>query len=326
MKNKKVYAFGEIMMRLSPQSGKSIADSEAFAACYGGTESNVLACLSLLGHETEYLTALPDTGMGEAALAHLKRLGVGTGRAIVGGDTLGLYFAETGTGSRGANVVYYRKNSEIAKLDESAYAAGVPDDAALFHISGISFALSESSRRLAFALVDSAKRKGIPVSFDFNYRSRLWNLDDARPILEAAAGKADIVLAATSDLTEFMHTSADGFFDRYTECGYLFVRDRTVADGGTHRVRVAAYKRGGEKYATPEIEFAVKERVGGGDAFDGGVLHSLLRGGDLVDAVEFGTAAFVLKHSIAGDTFTGAEADVAAMRDKLFGKIRKETS
>lgn len=320
MKGEKVYAFGEIMMRLSAANGKSIAEGELFDACYGGTEANVLACLSVLGHKTEYLTALPDTGLGEAALAHLKRFGVGTDGIIIGGDTLGLYFAETGRGSRGANVIYYRKNSEIAKLDEHAYDLDkVFDGAALFHISGISFALSESSRRLAFALIDAAKERDIPVSFDFNYRSRLWSLDEARPVLEAAAKKADIVLAATADLNEFLRVRADGFFEKYGACEYLIVRDRTVKNADTHSVRVAAYRKNGDRFDIPEIEFGVKERVGGGDAFDGGVLHAILGDGGLKDAVELGSAAFVLKHSIAGDTFTGTAADVVAMRAKLFG-------
>lgn len=321
MKSGKVAAFGEIMMRLSAANG-TVADSRSFDACYGGTEANILACLSQLGHETEYLSALPDTGMGEAALKHLKLFGVGTDKVIIRGDTLGLYFTETGSGSRGANVIYYRKNSEIAKLDETAYDLNtVFDGVSLFHISGISFALSDGCRRLAFALVDEAKRRGIPVSFDFNYRKALWSIDEARPVLRAAAKKADIILAATIDLTTFLGVTADDFFNKYGGCKYLIVRDRKVSDKTTHSVRVAAYSNGKivEKYETPEIVFGVKERVGGGDAFDGGVLHSLLIGGDIKEAVEFGTAAFVFKHSVAGDTFVGTEADINKVRSQIFG-------
>ena len=319
MENGKIAAFGEIMMRLAASNG-TIADSTSFDACYGGTEANILACLSQLGHKTEYLSALPDTELGRAVLAHLHGFGVGTDKVIVKGDTLGLYFSETGKGSRGANVIYYRKNSEIAKLDENAYDLDtVFDGVSLFHISGISFALSDGSRRLAFALVDAAKKRGVPVSFDFNYRSRLWSIETAKPILKAAAEKADIILAATIDLNTFLNTTEDEFFNNYG-AKYLIVRDRKVIDEKTHSVRIAVHRRDGGKYETPTFNFNVTERVGGGDAFDGGVLHSILKGDDIAAAAKFGAAAFVLKHSIAGDTFVGIEADVIKMRDKLFAK------
>lgn len=320
-KNGKVAAFGEIMLRLSTNG--EIASSKMFGACYGGTESNILAFLAELGHKTEYLTALPDTALGRAAARHLQGFGVGTSHIITRGDTLGLYFSGVGEGSRGSDIIYYRKNSEIAKLDAGAFDTDkVFDGVSLFHISGISFALSESSRRLAFELVRSAKARGIPVSFDFNYRSRLWSVDEARPILAEAARYADIVLAATIDLETFLGVTAQRFFDEY-DGEYLIVRDRRVLSETEHAVRVAAYRRTGVRatsFETDELKFAVSERVGGGDAFDGGMLHGLLCGMDLRAASEYAMAAFVLKHGVKGDTFKGSDDDIVARRKIIFGE------
>lgn len=320
----KVAAFGEILMRLSAY--QSTDDGvNLYESCFGGTEANVLACLSRLGERTEYVSALPDTAMGKAVVTHLHNYGVGTERVIMRGDNLGLYFVEKGTGSRGASVIYYRKNSEFAKLDENSFdLSSVFDDVSLFHISGISFALSESSRRLAFKLVQGAKERKIPVSFDFNYREKLWTVDEAKPYLRAMAKLADIILAAPIDFSAFLGVkSTDEFFREYANCKKLFVRERKVVSDDKHSVRVEAYYNENgvvERYATETVLFDVIERVGGGDAFDGGILHSVMSGDGIADTVKNGVSAFIYKHSVKGDTFDGSVSDVKAVRDKIFGK------
>ena len=314
----KIAAFGEIMLRLAAAHGENISDSRSFDACYGGTEANVLACLSGLGHDTKYITALPDTELGRGALEHLRGYGIDTSDIAVGGEFLGVYFSSDGTGSRGADVVYYRKFSEFAKLDTSSFDFDkVFDGVSLFHISGISFALSESSRALAFELMREARARKITVSFDFNYRSRLWTVERARPVLKAAAELADIVLASDLDLSTFMNVSARDYFDRFGG-RYLILRNRKALGANRHSVRVSAYSRG-EFFETGELVFPVVEKIGGGDAFDGGMLHALASGFTLADAVKFGVAAFMLKHSVKGDTLY-VPADAIEEREReVFG-------
>ena len=310
MEKNKIVAFGEIMMRLAAE-GDTIAESESFGACYGGTEANVLAAMSAFGHKTKYLTALPQTSLGEAVLAHLAKFGIDTSDVVVRGEFLGLYFSEDGKGSRGANVIYYRKFSEAAKLDEGDFDYDkVFDGAALFHISGISFALSASARRLSFRLMREAKRRGIPVSFDFNYRSRLWTTEEAGAVYREAVKYADIALASHLDLDVFLHTDEKGFFSSYHTCGRLVLRDRTVLAPDRHSVRVALLERDGECRRSSEYAFPVKEKIGGGDAFNAGILHALLSGKGTEEAVAFAIAAFALKHTLKGDTFTLGEEDV----------------
>lgn len=314
--NGKITAYGEIMLRLSA-GDVGIADAKAFDACYGGTECNVLACLSQFGHDTKYLTALPQTELGTATINHIKSFNIDTSDIVVRGDVMGIYFVENGTGSRGSNVIYMRRFSEFTRLKDGDFDYDkVFDGVKLFHMSGISLALSESSRNLAYKLVDEAKRRGIKVSFDFNYRAKLWDTTTAGQYFRPIIDKADIVLASTLDLTTFLNTTEANYFDKYNN-EYLILRDRKILSANKHSVNVAVYHNDGksvQSYHSPTVEFDVSEKIGGGDAFDGGMLHAILSGKDIKSAAQFAIAAFALKHKISGDTFTGTAADVENYR------------
>ena len=319
--NGKITAYGEIMLRLSA-GDVGIADAKAFDACYGGTECNVLACLSQFGHDTKYLTALPQTELGTATINHIKSFNIDTSDIVVRGDVMGIYFVENGTGSRGSNVIYMRRFSEFTRLKDGDFDYDkVFDGVLLFHMSGISLALSESSRNLAYRLVDEAKLRGIKVSFDFNYRAKLWDTKTAGQYFRPIIDKADIVLASTLDLTTFLNTDEKGYYKKYRS-EYLIIRDRKILSANKHSVKVAVYHNDGttvQSYTSPTVEFDVSEKIGGGDAFDGGMLHAILSGKDIKSAAQFAIAAFALKHKISGDTFTGTAADVENYRAALEG-------
>ena len=308
----RVVSFGEIMLRLSAKT--EIARCRSFDVCYGGTEANVLACLSGLGHETCYLTALPDNELGDAVKAHLCSFGIDCSQIVTGGSILGTYFVSDGGGSRGANVIYNRAHSEFTKLDEDAFDYdAVFAGAELFHISGISFALSESSRSLAFRLVREARARGVAVSFDFNYRAKLWSIEEAGRVFREVVPLVDIVLASPLDLSAFLQTDEEAFLKNYP-CALLVLRSRIVESTARHSVGVRAFERiSGKTNAAvcDRIFFPVREKIGGGDAFDGAFLHRCLQNpSDLKGAVNYAVAAFALKHTIAGDTFTGTEEDI----------------
>lgn len=322
--NGKITAYGEIMLRLSA-GDVGIAEAKAFDACYGGTECNVLACLSQFGHETKYLTGLPITELGTAAVNHIKGFGIDTSDIIIRGDVMGIYFVENGTGSRGSNVIYMRRFSEFTRLCDGDFDYDkVFNGVSLFHMSGISLALSESSRALAYRLVDEAKRRGIKVSFDFNYRAKLWDTETAGKYFRPIIDKADIVLASTLDLTTFLNTSEQEYYNKYNN-EYLILRDRKILSSDKHSVKVSVYHNNGkkvERYSSPTVEFDVSEKIGGGDAFDGGILHAILSGKDIKSAAQFAIAVFALKHKISGDTFTGTIADVEEYK-KALGDLLK---
>lgn len=313
--NGKIVAYGELLLRLSAADG-TIRDSRSFNACYGGTESNVLACLSALGHKTSFLSALPEGPLGEAALDHLTGLGIDVSGVLTGGDTIGMYFSESGSASRGANVVYARRHSQFTLLTEDSFDfEKVFDGAVLFHISGISLALSPSSRDLAFRLMHEAKKRNITVSFDFNYRPALWTADNARAHLRRAAGIADILLASSRDLDAFLQTGEENALDDYP-CKYLVLRDRNVVSPSLHSVGIAMLHRGERRSELPVFSFPVTEKIGGGDAFNGAFLHALLCGMNDIDILRFAAAAFALKHQVKGDVLKASENDIISFMNK----------
>ncbi len=313
---KKLLSFGEIMLRLTPPSKQLMSEARSFEACYGGTESNVLVCLSCLGNKTDYLTALPVDDLGEATVRHLRSYGVGTEHIIRQGDSLGMYFLEEGQGDRPTKVIYKRKNSEVSKLDENAFDLDeVFSDCSLFHISGISFAISESARRLSFQLLKEAKRRGIRVSFDFNYRGKLWSIEEAAEVYKEIIEYVDIVFCSERDLTTFLDTDKVNFHKNYN-CELLIIRERQwLSDSKCAVSLYAAHKTDNDirSCSIDNVEFAVYEKIGSGDAFAGGALHILNSDVNNIEkALRYGLACFVLKHSQRGDVLTLGKGAIEA--------------
>lgn len=318
----KIVAFGEIMLRLSPPNNGAIADSTAFDACYGGTEANVLACMTNFGCSTEYLTALPNNQLGNAVLKHLHSFGVNTHYVKLSGEVLGTYFVESGNGSRGASVIYNRSNSEITRIsvDDFDYDK-IFDGVDLFHISGISFALSPACTQTAFRLLEEAKRRNVTISFDFNYRAKLWSTESAGQMFKKVIPYVDIVLASTLDLTTFLNVDENAYFDKYSN-KLVILRDRSpIPNTSRHKVTIRVYDNRDTSARTcftiAETEFDVKEKIGGGDAFDGAMLYKIITNTDIREATTFAAKAFICKHQVKGDTMTLTEAEVNNAKIKL---------
>lgn len=311
--DKSIVAFGEIMLRLTPPEKNCITNSGSFSAFYGGTESNVLVALASLGNSTRFVSAVPDNELGQSVIKHLNSYGVDSSMVKKRGDTLGMYFLEEGYGERAAKVIYVRKHSEITNLTEDDFDFDkVFSDCGLFHISGISFALSKSVTALCFKLLEEAKKRQIKISFDFNYRSKLWGIEEAKKVYKRIIPYANIVFCSERDLNSFLDlTSISSYFENYPKTEYLVVREREVVSPDIHKIKAAIYKSEHEFAATCWKEFSVLERIGGGDAFAAGILHSLIKRPDnLTEALDFGTACFVLKHTIKGDVLSLCESEI----------------
>lgn len=302
------------MLRLSPSNGDT-STADSFSACFGGTEANVLVCLSALGNSTEFLTAVPQNSLGDGVIKFLRGRGVGTGNIIQKGDVLGMYFMEQGFGMRTSKVIYNRRYSEVARLTEDAFDFDVIfADCGLFHISGISFALSESTRDLCFRLLKEAKKRNIMISFDFNYRSKLWGVEEAKTVYSKVVEYADVLFCSERDLSTFLDTDCENFYSKYSS-RFLVVREREICSDAQHRADATIYKKtedGVESYALCGVEFPVLDRIGSGDAFAAGILHKLISNpGDIKGALDFGMAGFALKHSYSGDTLAVGEDEIS---------------
>lgn len=311
-KTKQIVAFGEVMLRLTPPDNTSILQTNRFSAVYGGSESNVLVALSSMGHKTRLISAVPDNALGASVIKHLRSYGVDTSLMKQEGDTLGMYFLEEGFGDRQSQVIYARKHAEITHLSENDFSYDdVFCDCGLFHISGISFALSASVKALCFRLLKEAKNRNIPISFDFNYRSKLWREQEAKEVFQQVMPYVDIVFCSERDLHTFLDCSVSTYFALYPDTQYLVVREREAVSLQEHRMQADIYQKTKKRASVKRESFPVLERIGGGDAFAAGVLHGLLcHPEDVQGALDFGAASFVLKHTVKGDVLPLDETEI----------------
>ena len=323
--DKYIAAFGEIMLRLTPPDKNAITNASSFSAFYGGSESNVLVALSSFGNKTRFISALPQNDVGLSAIKHLNGFGVDTSLVTKRGDTMGMYFLEEGFGERPSKVIYARKYAEITRLSKDDFNFDeVFSNCGLFHISGISFALSNSVKDLCFSFLEEAKKRGIQISFDFNYRSKLWSIEDAKEVYKEIIPFADIVFCSQKDLETFLDISGCSYFKKYPHTKYLIVREREISPSGTHKIKADIYSDKSEKASCECKEFNVLERIGGGDAFDAGVLHALMKNGkNLEEALAFGAACFVLKHTVKGDVLSMSESEIYGYLNNVSKDVKR---
>ena len=317
---KPVVAFGEILLRLSPPGKQLLLQTPRLDVWVGGAEANVATALARLGHATRLISALPEGPLGDAGLAAVRANGVDTGSIRRGPGRMGLYWVETGAGLRPTEVLYDRAGSAFAAVpaqewnfEESLAGAG------LLHLSGITPALGPNGAAAALAAARAATGRGIPVAFDGNHRSRLWDSwnSDPRTVLAGLVGEADILFGNHRDIAllldrDFPAGSKSGRADRdraAAEAAFsAFPRLRIIAS--TARVVLAPDRhRLTARVDTPDTSVETEElvidgivdRIGTGDAFAAGFLHGLLSRQSHAAAASTGLALSALKHSVPGD-------------------------
>ena len=171
----KIVTLGEIMLRLSPMGNDRFIQSESFRIIPGGGEANVAVSVANYGHEAYFVSKLPKHEIGQIAVNALRRYGVNTQFIARGGDRVGLYYAETGASMRPSKVIYDRAHSSIAEADPKDFDFdAIMEGAAWFHWSGITPAISDKAAELTKLACEAAKRHGVTVSVDLNFRKKLW--------------------------------------------------------------------------------------------------------------------------------------------------------
>lgn len=330
-KREKIVAFGEIMLRLTPPDYTTISQARNFIANYGGGEANVLVSLSHLGHKTEFLTKLPDNQLGDSAIKHLKAHGVETENVVRGSSNIGMYFVETGFGGRPSKVLYNRKHSAITRIEESEIDFdAVFQDATWFHLSGITLALGDRVRKVAMKCLKYAEKYGVTVSFDFNYRSKLWTIDEARPHFKKVIPYVNVLFANHFDLNTILEIPLDDEnvdiktkkielskkLISNSKVEYVFGTDRVVHTAAENSLSSYCVCKNGEYKSEEPIRFAIYDRIGGGDAFASGVIHGLIKNfANPEYALKFGLANSILEHTIYGDVSTLSESEVQEFID-----------
>lgn len=332
----KVVTLGEIMLRFSTDAGEKLAQSRKLDVHYGGGEANVAISLANFGHDVTFASRVPDNALGEAVKKHLQRYGVHTQDLLFGGERLGTYYVESGIGERAATVTYDRAYSSFSQMTDLAWnLADLFKDVDIFHISGITPALTPKWREMTVTLVRAAKKAGCKVSLDINYRAKLWSHQEAKATMQELLPYVDYCSAGELDAFYFMDVpkytgSEDGLTyyyqemsRRYPNISYFYSTTRAVISASANRLTGTIWSVAEQKiYAskTHDIDTIV-DRVGAGDALSGGVLHGILAKQTPQEIIDFGTAAAALKHTIKGDCNQFSTAEVASFLASGSGKI-----
>ena len=329
----RILTFGEIMLRLKPCGVERFFQSPYFEASYGGGEANVAVSLANYGMEAAFCTVLPNNALGDACISELRRNGVDTGKILRGEGRMGIYFLEQGANQLPAKVVYDRDYSAIAlakpgSIDWENAFEGV----GWFHITGITPAISETAMRLSFEAVRAAKRRGVTVSCDLNFRKNLWKYGVSAPeIMRELIRYADIAIANEEDCQKSLGIQADvavesgelnvekyrELTDRvllaYPNLRRIAVTLRSSTSADINGWQACINDRGAFRLSKRYEIRDIVDRVGGGDSFAGGLIYGLNTYDDAQKALEFAVAASCLKHSIAGDFNRVSVSDVETL-------------
>ncbi|MCU6454287.1 sugar kinase [Sphingomonas sp. A2-49] len=324
----KFLAFGEIMLRLSPPGRELLLQTPRFDVWVAGAEANVATALAKLGHDVGFASRVPDNDLGRSAIATLRGHGVDTRAIQTGGDRMGLYFVTSGAGMRATEVIYDRAYSAFAEAPATAWDwDALLDGVDGFHLSGITPALGPVPAQSAIAAVRAAAARGIPISFDGNYRAKLWERwdGDPRALLTQLVEHAELLFGNHRDIALLLdrdfagHDGEDRRRDAAEAAFAAFPKLRTIASTARHvenvdlhRVSARIDTRDGHAQTEEVVLAGIVDRIGGGDAFASGVLHALRRGGDIGDAAATGLALTALKHSLPGDASLFRQADIDA--------------
>ena len=321
-----VVCYGEVLLRLTAPQNGALLQFPTLAVNVGGAEANVAVSLSRFGYPVSLVSVLPDNALGHAALGELRRHGVHTDGIRFGAGRMGLYFLTVGAGHRPSEVLYDR--------NDSAFARAAPDlmewnealaGSTWLHLSGITPAVSSSAAESALRAVRAARTLGLSVSFDCNYRAKLWERwhGSARMILRDLVNETDLLFADQRDIALILGRDYGGLpaqqrfqaaagealgnFPRLQRIATTVRVERTVDD---HDLSAVMCSRSGLWTTRSYSLGRIVDRIGSGDAFAAGVLHCILSGSDDQRAVNFALAAACLKHSIPGDFNLAGIADV----------------
>ncbi len=292
-----VVGIGETLVRLAPHGGDTLEAAPTLAVHIGGTESNVCAALAHLGIPTAWVSRLPANPLGRRIATTIRGYGVNVDGVVWTPEgRVGLMLVQPGAGVRAGEVLYYRLDSAFATIDPNAVAWNVLDGARVVHLTGITPALGANPSRLVARAIAEARRRKVRVSFDVNYRAKLWDPTTARKGIEPFLRGLDVVILNDRDAATVFGERGDPEKVARTlrarfRCGVLALTlgpdgalavDRT----GTHRQQA---------YPTEIVD-----RIGRGDAFAAGFLYGYLARGTAL-GLRYGAALAALKQTFRGD-------------------------
>lgn len=310
-----ILTLGESLLRLSTNKQDTLLTADSLNIHYGGAEANLAVNLAKLDHKVKYASKLPsDNRLSESLVQQLQSFGVNCKDILYGEGRLGSYFLEIGTGLRATNVLYDRKYSTISMMDKVEWDLDeLFKEVSLFHITGITLALSKKWHKIGLTLIKEAKKRNIKVSFDMNYRQKMWSHEDAKAVFAEVLPHVDYLSAGRLDAIHFMDITEDNDEDwkyysrkmaeRYPNIQYIYATNRELINPNSYDMTgyiwdvAKAEGVASKTYANHTII----DRVGTGDSYAAAILDGIIHKKELKEIVDFATASSALKHTVLGD-------------------------
>jgi 2-dehydro-3-deoxygluconokinase len=331
-----VVTFGEAMIRLSPPHFQRLEQTSTLDVQVGGGELNVAVGVARLGLQSAWVSRLPKNSLGRLAENRARQAGVDTSHVLWAPDAesrLGLYFLEFGAAPRASSVLYDRRNSAISAIQPGEVNwKKVMEGARWFHTSGITPALSDSAAAVTLEALKAAKQAGLTVSYDLNYRGKLWSPEIAQSVQEPLMEYVDVLITTEEDTNVVFKIKAEGKTDekRFTRvsaesykevAGRLQEKFHFQAVAITLRENPLVWRNtwtavayaDGKFYDDVKYELEIVDRLGGGDSFSAGFIYGRLTKGSYEAAVRYGNAFGALKHSMPGDFNWATRAEVESL-------------
>ena len=338
----KVVTFGEIMLRLAPEGYLRFTQADRFGVVYGGGEANVAVSLANFGVESQFVSRLPKHEIGQAALNSLRRYGVDTSHIVRGGERLGIYYLEKGASQRPSKVIYDRAGSAFAASSAENYDWNeIFRGTDWFHFTGITPALGGNIASVCLTAAREARKRGITVSCDLNYRKKLWSKEEACRTMSEICSYVDVCIANEEDADDVfgIHAASTdvqkGILDRE---GYVSVADQLGKRFGFKVVAItlresisasdnvwSAMLYADEKaYFSRKYPIRIVDRVGGGDSFGAGLIYAMLCGWNEQKIIEFAVAASCLKQTVEGDyNMVSADEVLSLAEGNASGRVQR---
>jgi 2-dehydro-3-deoxygluconokinase len=329
---KKIVTLGEVMLRLSPPGNQRFFQTHSFDVEFGGSEANVGASLAYWGMHVAHLTAFPDNEIGWAASGQLRKNGIDTRFVHHSPGRMGVYYLEQGAMQRSSQVIYDRVNSVFSNFDgKNLNWNEVFDGVDWFHWSGITPALSQKCADLTLKSLQEARKRGITVSGDLNYRSNLWQFGkEPHEVMPDLMKLTNVIIAGSRDFKQCLNEDFKSFnevksmaFHRFPELEFIVKTDRISHSSSNNTISATLF--GSKKnYSSKAYELThIVDRVGTGDAFAGGLIYGLLHFKPK-EAIEFAMAAGAIKHSVPGDVLLCSLQEINELASgEAVGKIKR---
>lgn len=335
MMDKKIVTFGEILLRLSKENNFRLSQGRQFNGDFGGSEANVAVSLSVLGDNVEFVTRVPDSSIGNAALLHLREFGLDTRHIIKGGDRLGTYYFESAASMRNSVVVYDRNNSSFYSLKHGDIDwKPIFDDAKIFHCSGITCAMSKDALDTTFDALELAEKMGVEITCDINYRKNLWRYHgaDAKATLHKLMEYSSFIFGdqneweVGSSLTHIPFEAMDSSYKiddkayiayfkelqkQFPRCKRMLIALRNQIASSHHTLTGVLYSEG-KLYKTKIYDInPVIDPMGCGDAFVAAFIHARMKWSDDDQrCLDFAIAGSAIKNTIIGDQSLANEDEI----------------